>query len=194
MNRFFYLIFMVLLMAAAGCEGFRRPATQSQKENAWLHMRTTQLSAEQAAAEETSSVLQDLTALAYEQSRAFAADYGLPEQIPSARTAEEILAAAPSAAAQAQIDSAQRLKPWSVVDGLLELGLAVAGLLGGAWGIKAADFFRQAREKSQALREIVRNNELFKQICPDAAETFKQAQSAQSSSTRRLISELKNTP
>jgi hypothetical protein len=183
--------FLTLFLFAGGCAGFRGPATQTQKQNAWLHLRTAQLSAEQAAAEQSSSLLQNLTALSYEQSRAFAADYGLPEELPLL-TAQEILAAAPSVAAQAQADS-HSLQPWSFADGLLDLGLALAGLLGGAWGLKAAAFFKQAREKSDALKEIVRNNELFKTLYPDAAPSFKQAQSAQSPSTRRLVTELKTS-
>lgn len=183
---------VLVLVFAGGCGGFRRAATQAQKQNAWLHLRTAQLSAEQAAAEETSALLRNLTALSYEQSRAFAADYGLPEEMP-VLTAEEIVAAAAPLAAQAQNDSIQAaaLETWSIADGLLDLGLALAGLLGGAWGLKAAAFFKQAREKSDALKEIVRNNELFKTLYPDAASSFKQAQSAQSPTTRRLVTELK---
>ncbi|HOK67823.1 MAG TPA: hypothetical protein PK054_09470 [Anaerohalosphaeraceae bacterium] len=182
----------ILLVLLCGCEGFRRPATQAQKQNAWLHLRTAQLAAEQAVSEQTSALLQDLTALSCQQSCAFAADYGLPKEMGSVLTAQEILAAAGPAAVRAQADSsAAELKPWSMADGLLDLGLALAGLLGGAWGLKAAAFFRQAREKSDALKEIVRNNELFKTLYPDAAPSFKQAQSAQSPSTRRLVAELK---
>lgn len=184
---------LTLLVLAGGCDGFRRPATQTQKQNAWLHLRTARLSAEQAAVEDTSSLLRDLTALSYEQSRAFVVDYGLPEELGPIGTAQEILAAAAPVAAQAQTDSFQAgfLEPWSMADALLDLGLALAGLLGGAWGLKAAAFFKQAREKSDALKEIVRNNELFKTLYPDAAESFKQAQCAQSPSTRRLVTELK---
>lgn len=190
MNRF--NVILTLLIFAGGCEGFRRPATQAQKQNAWFHLRTAQLAAEQAVSEQTSALLQDLTALSYRQSCAFAADYGLPQEMGPALTAQEILAAAGPVAVRAQADSsAAEWKPWSMADGLLELGLALAGLLGGAWGLKAAAFFRQAREKSDALKEIVRNNELFKTFCPDAVEAFKQAQSVQSPSTRRLVTELK---
>ena len=189
-----YSGFFILLVLMCGCEGFRRTATQAQKQNAWLHLRTTQLAAEQAVSEQTSALLQDLTALSCQQSCAFAADYGLPDEIGPTLTAEEILAAAGPAAVRAQADgSAAELEPWSMADGLLDLGLALAGLLGGAWGLKAAAFFRQAREKSDALKEIVRNNELFKTLCPDAAPSFKQAQSAQSPSTRRLVTELKTS-
>src|SRR5690554_6046773 len=72
---------MFLLVAAAvlsGCEVFRLPATEAQKENAWLHRQTTQLAAKQAQKEDASPELQGLTALAHQQSMAFVIDAGLP--------------------------------------------------------------------------------------------------------------------
>jgi hypothetical protein len=179
------------LLFVCGCGGFRFPATEAQKQNAWLHLWTTQLTAEQAAAETASETLRALAVLSAEQSQAFVADCGLPGQVPAASSAEQILASAGAIAQQARADGARRIDPWSAADGLLELGIGLAGLVGGVYGLKAAAFLRQAREKSQALKEIIRGNELFKQIHADSAEAFKEAQENQSPSTRRLVTELK---
>ncbi len=184
---------LAILAFACGCEGFRYPASEAQKQNAWLHLRTTQLTAEQSAAEETSDTLQALASLASRQSEAFVADYGVPRELPTARDAETVLAAGGAIAAQARTDGTRRIDPWTAADGLLELGIGLAGLLGGAAGLKAAAFLRQAREKAAALREIVQGNELFKQLHAEAAEAFKQAQKNQSPATRKLVTELKQT-
>jgi hypothetical protein len=50
---------------------------------------------------------------------------------------------------------------------------------------------RQAREKSAALKEIVAGNELFKQLYPEQAERFKEAQAKQSAATKQIVTELK---
>jgi len=184
--------FSVIVLFVCGCGGFRFAATEAQKQNAWLHQRMAQLTAEQAAAETSSKTLQDLAALSALQSQAFIADCGLPERVPSAASAEQILSSAEAIARQAQTDGARRIDPWSAADGLIELGIGLAGLVGGIYGLKAADFFQQAREKSKALREIITGNELFKQMHAKSAPAFKEAHENQSPSTRRLVAELKN--
>lgn len=184
-------VWLATLLFVCGCGDFRFPATEAQKQNAWLHLRTTQLTAEQAADETASQTLQGLAGLSAEQSQAFVADYGLPQEVPSGASAEQILASAEAIARQARADGARRIDPWSTADGLLELGIGLAGLVGGAWGLRAAAFLKQAREKSQALKEIIQGNEIFKQIHADSAEAFKQAQKNQSPATRQLVTELK---
>lgn len=174
------MVFLATLLLGCGCEGFRYPATEAQKQNAWLHLRTTQLTAEQAASETASETLQSLAAVSARQSEAFVADYGLPQEVSSGASTEQILASAEAIARQARIDSARRIDPWSAADGLLELGIGLAGLVGGAWGLKAVAFLKQAREKAQALKEIIQGNEIFKQ-----------AQKNQSPATRQLVTELK---
>ena len=104
-------VFLTVLLLVCGCEAFRYPVTEAQKENAWLHRQTTHLTAEQARTEQTSQTLQDLTALARRQSEAFVADYGPPKEIPIAVDADAILAAAPATAQQAEADSARRIDP-----------------------------------------------------------------------------------
>lgn len=185
---------MFLLIAAAvlsGCGAFRLPATEAQKENAWLHRQTTQLAAEQAQKEAASPELQGLTALAHQQSMAFVIDAGLPRQTPDAPDVKALFAAAPATAAQAAEDAARRFDPWDAADGLLEAAIAVAGLVGGAWGLRAAQWIRTAREKAQALREIVEGNELFKQTNREAADAFREAHRSQSPATQRLVTELR---
>jgi hypothetical protein len=184
-------VLLATLFFGCGCENFRFLATEAQKQNAWLHLRTTQLTAEQAADETASQTLQDLAAMSAQQSQAFVADCGLPSQVPAAASADQILASAGAVAQQAQADGARRIDPWSAADGLFELGIGLAGLIGGAYGLKAAAFFRQAREKAQALQEIIHGNELFKQVHTESAEAFKEAQENQSPATRRLVTELK---
>ena len=68
-----------------------------------------------------------------------------------------------------------------------ELGIAIAGLVGGVYGIRIAAYLRAAREKSKALKEIVAGNELFKQIWPEQADRFKEAQRKQSAVTKKIV-------
>ena len=42
------------------------------------------------------------------------------------------------------------------------MGIGIAALFGGVYGVRAAGFLKQAKEKSSALREIIEGNELFK--------------------------------
>jgi hypothetical protein len=46
---------------------------------------------------------------------------------------------------------------------------------------------RAAREKSKALKEIVAGNELFKQLWPEHADRFKEAQWKQSAATKKIV-------
>jgi hypothetical protein len=181
-----------VLAAAGGCDSLRFAPGEVQKANAYLHHRTAQMAADAARDEAASTDLVQLTALSEVQSRAFMADYGLPRELPAAERVEDVLAESSRAiAADALAMSAERPDAWAVADGLLEAGLAVAGILGGAWGIRAVQFIKRTREKSQALREIIRGNELFKRTSADAAEAFKAAHKDQSPQTRQIVTELK---
>jgi len=160
------------------------------KANAWVHHRTAQLAA-QAADAGGSGQAAALTALSAEQTRAFVADYGLPKELPAADTAQEVLAAGGALAGAALADAQRRPDPWETADAIFELGIGVAGVVGGVYGVRLARLMQQAREKSAALREVVEGNELFKRSNPDAAGAFKEAQAGQSPETRRLVAELK---
>lgn len=199
---------MVMMLVLSGCGGLRYGVTEAQKENAFLHARVCALAAQTAVEEDASVPLRALTGLAEKQSEAFVLDYGHP--LPGSAgtgpykggellTASELtdyeieamLSEGQAVAEQAQADSARRPDAWVVADGAMELGIALAGLLGGVYGARAAGFLRQAREKSKALQEIVAGNELFKQLYPEQAGRFKEAQAKQSPSTREIVTELK---
>lgn len=186
------LIIIVFCSFLAGCDSLRFAATEAQKQNAWVHLRTTQLAAEEAKAENTSRQLQQLTKLCSVQSSAFAADYGMPKELPPAETAEDVLAQSNWQMAQTALhQSAQHPDAWQVADSALDLAIGIAALVGGVYGTKAVRFLRGARVKSRALREIVAGNELFKKQNKDAAGAFKQAQQAQSPATRQIVAEMK---
>ena len=186
------LIIIVFCSFLAGCDSLRFAATEAQKQNAWVHLRTTQLAAEEAKAENTSRQLQQLTKLCSVQSSAFAADYGMPKELPPAQTPEDVLARSNWGLAKTALaESAQRPDAWQVADSALELTIGIAALVGGVYGTKAARFLKQARARSRALREIVAGNELFKKQNKDASGAFKQAEQNQSPETRQMVAEMK---
>ena len=183
---------MVVVILAMGCDTLRFAPGQSRKQNAWLHNRTTQLTADLARGEETSRQLQELARLSEIQSRAFTADYGLPDEFPPADNVEQILSSPSFDLAESAVRaSAQRPDVWDVTDGAIELGIAVAGLVGGMYGIRASQFLKRAKTKSKALREIVGGNEIFKREHSESAAAFKAAHNIQSPQTRKLVAELK---
>jgi len=59
------------------------------------------------------------------------------------------------------------------------------------YGTRAVHFLKDARTKSQALKEIITGNELFKKQNQPSASAFKQAHQAQSSQTRQLVAQMK---
>ncbi len=190
-----WMIGLLVMVAVfgGGCESLRFAPGEVQKENAYLHHRTAQMAADEARRAEVSPQLAGLTSLCELQSRAFMADYGLPEELPAAETIGDVLAESSRGIAAAALSrSSKRPDVWDVTDGLLEVGFAVAGILGGAYGIRVGQFFKRAREKSNALSEIIEGNELLKQTSTEAAAAFKTAHKTQSPKTRQLVTELKN--
>ena len=180
-------ILVLCLFGLCGCHGFRYAATEAQKDNAWLHGRVCAMASEAAVDEKSSQTLCDLTALAAEQSTAFVIDYGLPDDVPTADSVEALFAQGPAAAEAAQADASVKPDVWIVADGAIQLGIALAGLVGGAYGIRIAGYLKTAREKSKALKEIISGNELFKQLYPEQAERFKEAQAKQSAQTKQFV-------
>jgi uncharacterized protein YceK len=192
MKKVLCVVVLAVCVLLSGCETFRFAAREEQKQNAWLHWRTTELAAQKAAEEKTSEGLQRLTGLSAQQSQAFVADYGMPRELPAADNAEQILNGSGTViAATAYQQSVERPGMWEMADGAMELGIGLAGLLGGVYGIRATQFLKQAREKSAALKEIIEGNELFKQNCPSQAAAFKEAQKDQSPETKRIVTEVK---
>ena len=149
-------VILILVVFCCGCDGIRLSPGQAQKENAWLHNRTTQLAAEMAEKENASDELQSLTNLGQEQSRAFVSYFGLPNEYPKADTVYQVLSSKNIALAEtANTEALQRPDQWQAADGILEAGIAIAGIAGGAWGLKISSFLKEARAKSQALKEVV---------------------------------------
>jgi hypothetical protein len=192
MKKVLCVVILAMYVVVSGCETFRFAAREEQKENAYLHWQVAQMAAQKAVAEKTSEELQKLAGLSAQQSQVFVADYGMPEELPAADSAEQILNGSGAAiAATAYQQSMERPDMWQMADGAMELGIGLAGLLGGAYGIRATQFLKQAREKSAALKEIVAGNELFKQSNPTQASAFKDAQAGQSVETKTLVAEIK---
>ena len=190
MKKFFVLLAGLFLLC--GCESLRFAATEAQKENAWVHCRTAQLAAESAKAEDVSRELEQLTLLSAKQSQAFVADTGVPAVLPDALSVEEVLTEANfELAGVAADDASMRPDAWELADSAMELGIAIAGLLGGVYGIKFASYLKQARDKSKALKEIVENNEFLKQTSSEVSDVFKKAQSRQSVETKQIVTAIK---
>jgi len=190
-----YMMGMVVLVwcgvMGCGCGAVRFSPGQEQKANAYLHWRATELAAAEAKAENTTPELQGLPALSARQSLAFVADYGLPDELPASDTAQQILAAGGPVAESAYQQSLERPDMWQAAEGAIELGIGLAGLLGGVYGARVVQFLRQAQDKSRALKEIIAGNELFKRTYPAQADAFKAAQQGQSAATRKLVAQEK---
>ncbi|MFA5422703.1 MAG: hypothetical protein WC374_02475 [Phycisphaerae bacterium] len=187
------LTLVVAFVFLAGCDSLRFAPSENQKKNAYLHERATMFAAQQAKDESASQQLQALTELSHLQSGSYTAYFGLPVELPSAYTAQDILAQSNYEIANASlVESAQRPDPWDTADALLDLGIGLSAILGGVYGTKAVKFLQDAKAKSQALKEVIKNNELFKSQNPASADSFKQAQQNQSPETKILVTELKN--
>ena len=186
------LIPLAFTLFVAGCDSLRLAPSEQQKQNAWLHGRTTALAADTARNEQASPALQSLTKLSELQSRAFTSYCGLPRDYPPAETADEILAQSNwQLATTALAESVERPDPWQLADSVLEIGIGISALLGGVYGTRAVRFLKNARDKSQALKEIVTGNERFKKQNESATAAFKAAQADQSPETRQLVAQLK---
>ena len=183
---------MAAMLFCAGCESLRFAPTEEQKQNAWVHNRTAVIAAQTAKEEYASEKLKALTDLSQTQSKAFVAYCGLPEELPEAESAEDVLKESNVQLAKTAIEqSSQRPDGWQVADSAFELGIAIAGLFGGAGALRVISFLQQAKAKSNALKEIVLGNEIFKKTNPDSADAFKDAQRNQSPLTKQLVTEIK---
>ena len=183
---------LIVVLVLSGCDGIRFGPSEQQKQNAWVHNRTAAIASQTAKEEYASEKLQALTDLSQIQSEAFVAYCGLPEELPKANTAEDVLSESnKQLAAAAIMQSKQRPNAWDIADSMLELGIAIAGLFGGAGAIRVMSYLRQAKAKSNALKEIVLANEIFKKTNPDSSEAFKDAHAKQSPMTRQIVTEAK---
>ncbi len=185
-------ILIVQFFLLAGCDGLRFAPGEAQKQNAWLHSRTTAIAAATAEGEAATEKLQALTKLSQLQSRAITSYYGLPKELPQADTAEQILSESNwQLGRMALVESAERPDAWQVADNVLELGIGICALLGGVYGTRAVRFLKQARTKSKALQEIIAGNEFFKKQNESSVASFKQAQKLQSPETRQIVAQMK---
>ena len=183
-------IFICIL--SSGCDSLRFAPTEAQKQNAWLHNRTTMIAADTAEDENTSEQLQALTQLSEVQSRAFSSYFGLPKEFPQSESSQDVLTESNFQLARTALQQgAARPDAWEVADSMLELGIGICALLGGVYGTRAVGFLRQSKTKSKALKEIVTGNEFFKKQNASSASAFKQAHQNQSPQTRQIVAEMK---
>jgi hypothetical protein len=186
------IVTTVLVLVIGGCGQIRFAPSEEQKQNAWVHNRTAVIAAQAAKEEQASEKLKALTDLSQTQSKAFVAYCGLPDELPEADTAQDVLKESNVQLAQTAIEqSKQRPDAWDIADSSIELGIAVAGLFGGIYGTRVAKFLQEAKAKSNALKEIVLANEIFKKTNPDSADAFKDAQRNQSPLTKQIVAEVK---
>jgi len=187
-------IIILQIVFTSGCSTFRLEPTEEQKQNAWLHNRTAQMIATTAEVENLSQKILSLSKLNNAQSQAIVYDYGMPKQLPQADTTEQILSDTNWQITEAALTDSgfDKSDAWDVADAAMELGIGVAALLGGVYGVRFASFLRSTRTKSQALREIIKGNEIFKSQNTELTDTFKNAQKNQSPETRQIVAELKN--
>jgi hypothetical protein len=187
------LITIILLSCMlVGCDSLRFAPTETQKQNAWLHNRTTTIVADTAEDENASEQLQALTQLSELQSRAFSSYFGLPKEFPPSENSQDVLAESNFQLAHTALQQgAERPDAWEVADSMLELGIGICALLGGVYGTRAVGFLRQTKTKSKALKEIITGNELFKKQNASSASVFKQAHQNQSAPTRQIVAEMK---
>lgn len=186
------IIITLLVCMFGGCESLRFAPSEQQKQNAWLHSRTTMIAADTAKDENASQKLKALTQLSQMQSRAFSSYFGLPKEFPKSETVEDVLAESSFQLAGTAIQQgAERPDAWQVADSMMELGIGICALLGGVYGTRAVSFLRQAQTKSKALKEIITGNELFKKQNAASASAFKKAHQNQSTQTRQIVAEMK---
>ena len=189
MKKILVMVVLLLVVFLAGCESLRFAPSQEQKENAWLHSRTTIAAAQEAEAENTSEKLQWLTELSELQSRAFTSYYGLPKRFPAT---EDLLAESNFQLGRSALQqSVERPDAFAMAGSLLEVAIGVSALIGGVYGTKAFGFLQQAKQKSRALKEVIAGNELFKTEHGDSVTSFKQAHRNQSPVTRQIVAGMK---
>lgn len=193
MKKFLAILILACLLLA-GCEAMRLPPSETQKQNAWLHNRTAMMAAGAARSENSSEKLQALTHLSELQSSGLTSYFGLPKQFPPAETAEDILRQSNFQLAQTALDeSAKRPDAFALADNVFDLAIGISALLGGVYGTRAVRFLKQARDKSNALQEIIVGNELFKKEHKEYAVAFKQAHRDQAPRTQQIVAEMKTS-
>ena len=191
--RYSVAVCLVLMVLVCGCDSLRFAPGEVQKQNAYLHKQTASMASQTAIREGVSDELASLTSLSALQSEAFVFDYGFPDELPAIETVDDLLSESSYDLAYAASDvSSMRADVWDFADGAIDLGIAVAGLLGGVWGVRVVSVLSAAKIRSNALQEVVLGNELFKKSNRDMAGAFKSAHAMQSKPTRKVVAEMKS--
>jgi len=184
---------LIAFLWVAGCETLRFAPSESQKLAAFQSHLLAQQIADNGTRPDSPAAKQLVAGTA-----AALAYTGVPSKLSTADLDAVIK--------RAQHDAAKRPaaeEVWDTVDGVISLGIAVAGLVGGAYGIKGVEYLRKAKVKSKALREIVKGNELFKRkiltgldgpVKPQVLEAFATAQNESQSGieTKQIVTEMKS--
>jgi hypothetical protein len=166
--------YVLICFLFAGCDSLRFAPTEAQKQNAWLHNRTTTIAADTARLENASEKLQALTQLSEIQSRAFSSHYGLPKEFPQAETAEDVLIESNWQLARTALQQgAERPDAWEVADSMLELGIGICALLGGVYGTRAVGFLRQNFIKSTTSLLLLHSNKPTRTNHPKPAKSLR---------------------
>ena len=179
------IVGMLLLFLFSGCrDALRFAPSEPQKQTAEL----THALARKVTAEGTDA--QSPAARRLESgTRAALAYIGRPAEPADPEQFDTIAAAA-------EQDAARRPDPWEAADSVLDLGIAICGIVGGAGSIKLAAYLAEMRAKSKALQEVVKNNDLFKDQAQKegdqkAVAAFKDAQSSQSPTTKTIVAKVR---
>jgi len=188
------LLVLVLVVVVGGC-GLRFAPTEVQKQNAYLHAKTSQMAAVLAIQDGSGETLRGLTAASATQAEVGMAYAGLPKELPKTETIEEVLSPeSETITNQAHNDAVARPDPWQITDNLLEFGIALAGVVGGVYGVKVTAGLKTAKAKSQALREVIEGNELFKLNADiETKKAFADAQGTaqETITTKQLVAAIK---
>ena len=170
------LLLITLILGAFGCEEpLRLAPSEAQKQTAFL---TADLAkeVEQKGTDPASPAARKLV----QGTRSMAIYMGTPK-VPADPDEFETVAS------EAEQQAYERPDPWKVADHLLELGIGVTAVVGGGTGTVIASKLKKLRQKSKALEEIVKGNELLKKNGGD----FKTAHSKQSPATKALVAEIR---
>jgi len=184
-------LLLLVLLVVGGC-GLRFAPTEAQKQNAYLHAKTAQMAAVLAIQDGGGETLRGLTTASAAQAEVGMAYAGLPKELPATETIEDVLSPeSETITNQAHKDAVARPDPWDVTDNLLEFGIALAGVVGGVYGVKVTAGLKTAKAKSEALRQVVTNSDLFMTQNPEQASAFKTSQASQTAETQQVVAAIK---
>ena len=193
MKNLLMLFSAVLMCFLCGCDSFRFAPTETQKQNAWLHKQTVEMVDEGIQRTDASEEVKALSDLSTVQSESFVDYYGMPEEPSFISNPSDMLTEVNAQIARKSLQqSSKRPDFWNLADSGLELAIAVSALLGGVYGTRAVGLLKLARQKSQALKEIVQGNEILKNQNSTWASDFKKAHAGQSAGTKQLVTKIRS--